>query len=333
MSITRKVEGRTTDGQIVERWHLGADGIAVSVLTYGATLASVEVPDARGRTADVTVGLPSLAAYQDRRANPYLGCTMGRFCRIVAKGDLTIGSSTHQLDRNAGQHHLHGGREGLDRRVWQADAAQDGDDLVVVLTLVSPDGDQGYPGELRVSAEYRVLPPHRLRWTYVATTDAPTLVGLTNHAWWNLAGGGPVDGHLLQVAAPRVVPTDREHVPTGGPVPAAARRLDYRAPRPLQGQQLDACFALCGQQPAARLVSPASGRWMEVETDQPGLAVYTGDGHPITPRAGICLQTTAWPDAPHHATFPSAVLHPGQTYHHTTTHIFGVAPLSGSGAE
>lgn len=300
------------------------DGFAVTLWTYGATLVEVLVPDRAGRLANVTLRLPDLASYQDRQRNPYLG-VLGRFCRCVREATFHLDGARHVLDRNDGRHHLHGGSIGFDRFVWLADADRDGDALALRLRLDRPDGDQGYPGALSTELTYRVAAGGRLSLDYRATTTASTIVGLTNHAFWNLAGAGTLLGQRLAINASRGVSLDGELMPRPGPpVDLTGGELDYRMARVLDGQRIDNFFVL--DEPdsvAAVLDDPGSGRTLRVSTDQSGLGVYSGD-HLSPAQAGLCLQTSAWPDAPNRDDFPSCRLDPGQIYRHRTVFDFGI---------
>lgn len=297
-------------------------GVSVTVWTYGATLVEVSVPDRHGRLDNVVRRLPDLASYQNRALNPYVGSTIGRYCRCVTGATFTLDGVRHTLSRNDGRHHLHGGASGFDRRVWPARVEEAPDEVAAVLELHSPDGDQGYPGAVTVTAAYRLDRAGRLTFDYRATTTAPTIIGLTNHAFWNLAGAGVVNGHELAVNADRVVAFDADLIPVDGPpVPVTGTPLDHRARTPIGATVLDNFFVLDDPTWAAELFEPHSGRRMRVTTDQPGLGVYSGDWFP-TPRAGICLEAGAWPDAPNRPDFPSVRLDPGSTYRHHTVHEF-----------
>ncbi|WP_244303918.1 aldose epimerase family protein [Streptomyces lydicus] len=304
------------------------NGTEVVVWTYGATLVEVRVPGRDGRTDNVVHRLPTLATYEDRAANAYVGATVGRFCRNVAHGAFTLDGVRHVLDRNEGPHHLHGGSHGFDRLVWTAATERDEHHATLTLTLHSPDGDQGYPGHLRAETRYRLDRDGTLTIAFRATTTAPTVVGLTNHAFWNLAGTGahrPVDGHRLAVNAARVLRFDEDQVPLPGPpAPVAGTPLHLTGTAPLDGLRLDNFYALDAPHTwAADLHDPDSGRRLRLSTDQTGMGVYTGDGlHP--PRAGLCLQPGPWPDAPNRPDFPSARLDPGATYTATTRYAFSV---------
>jgi aldose 1-epimerase len=276
------------------------------------------VPDRDGVVANVCARLPDLASYMDRARNPYVGATVGRFCRCVSNGAFELDGVLHQLDRNDGKHQVHGGTTGFDRHVWQAEAGRDGDAVAVTLSLTSPDGDQGYPGELSVQTTYR-LSPGELTFEHTATTTAPTVVGLTNHTFWNL--GGPLEEHRLRLNASEAVRFDADLVPLPGPhADVRGTDLDYRAAKPVG--RIDNCFALPDSTWAAELSHPGSGRVMRVSTDQPGVGVYTGDWFTQQPRCGICLEAGALPDAPNRPDYPSARLDPGDTYRHRATHRF-----------
>ncbi|MEU4772789.1 aldose epimerase family protein [Micromonospora sp. NPDC023644] len=330
MDLRRQSVGRTSAHAPDPRTEVHAytvtngQGHAITVWTYGATLVDVSVPDRHGRLANVVHRLPDLRTYENRTLNPYVGSTVGRYCRAIRNGTFTLDGVPHVLDRNDGEHHLHGGPAGFDRRVWQAWTEESADEAAVVLRLVSPDGDQGYPGTVDVEAAYRLHRSGRLTFDYRATTTAPTIIGLTNHAYWNLAGGGTIDGHHLAINADRTVAFDSDLLPRSGPpVPLAGTALDYRTPRRIGAAAIDNFFVLDDATWAAELADPDSGRRMTVVTDQPGMGVYSSDG-PAAPRRGLCLEAGAWPDAANRPDFPSVRLDPGDVYEHRTTHHFSV---------
>ncbi|MFE3651084.1 aldose epimerase family protein [Streptomyces sp. NPDC059152] len=299
------------------------EGLAVVVWTYGAGLVEVLTPDREGRTGNVVVRLADLDAYQDRAANPYVGSTVGRYCRCVADGRFRLDGVEHRLDRNDGAHHIHGGSLGFDRYVWEAEAERSDGLLSLRLRLDSLDGDQGYPGALRAEVRYQVSPDGSLAFEYRATTTASTIVGLTNHAFWNLAGGGLIDGHLLTVNSSRAVVFDDHLIPVAGP-PAdlTGSRLDHRVSKPVGDRRLDNCFLLDDPAWAAELHDPASGRTMRVVTDQPAVGVYSADGFTGRRRSGLCLEAGPLPDAPNRDDYPPVRLDPGETYRHRTVHHF-----------
>lgn len=311
-------------GAEVRSFTLAAGELQVTVWTYGATLVEVLVPDRAGRPVNVVCRLPGLAAYEDRGLNAYVGSTVGRFCRGVRDATFVLDGTRHRLDANAGRHHLHGGTDGFDRRVWQPRVEEAPGEVAVVLSLTSADGDQGYPGRVTAETAYRLRADGRLILEHRAVTTAPTIVGLTNHAFWNLAGQGPVDTQVLALNADRIVAFDDELFPLPGPpTPVAGTPLDFRTARRIGATRLDNFFVAAGSDWAAELADEDSGRHMRVTTDQPGLGVYTGDGL-FASRAGLALEAGAWPDAPNQRDAPSARLDPGEVYRHRTVHEFTV---------
>jgi aldose 1-epimerase len=299
------------------------DGLAIVVWTYGATLVEVRVPDRSGRVDNVVLRHAELRDYEDRRGNPYLGATVGRFCRNVGHARFTLDDKSYELDRNDRRHHIHGGTYGFDRVVWDAEVEQSPDALTLRLRHLSPDGDQGYPGALSAETSYRIESGGLLTFEHRATTTASTVVGFTNHAYWNLSGGGVIDGHRLRLNAASMLPFDDEFLPVSGPAPVGATAYDFTTARPLGQTRIDNFFVLEEPAWAAELSDPAGGRAMRVVTDEPGVGVYSADRFRRA-RAGICLETGAWPDAPNRPDFPSARLDPGAVYSSRTTHRFTV---------
>lgn len=295
-------------------------GLAITVLTYGATLVRVAVPDRYERTENVVRRLAGLSDY-DREDGNYVGATVGRYARVIADSRMLLDGVEYRVAPNVGRHHFHGGSIGFDRYVWDASHAVHPDELALHLRLESPHGDQGYPGTLSAETIYTVDRTGRLTFEHKATTTASTVVALTNHAYWNLSGSGGVNDHVLTLNAPRVLTTDAELIPVGSPVMVSGTALDYTTPRRIGDDRLDHCFTLDDPSWAAELLDPNSGRAMRVTTNQPGLAVYTGDGLG-RPRSGLSLQTGAWPDAPNRSDYPSPRLDPGSTYYHRTCHEF-----------
>ncbi len=320
-----KVPGRPVTEVESYTLHTGS-GFAITAWSYGATLVEVLAADRDGRHANVCLRLPDLDAYLDRARNPYVGATVGRYCRCVAGAEFTLDGVRHRLDRNEGRHHVHGGTEGLDRHVWSAEASPDGDALEVRFTTTSPDGDQGYPGELTVCTSYRAEPDGTLVIAHRARTTAPTVVGLTNHAFWNLGGQGTIDDHRLRLAATEAVRFDPDLVPLpGAPEAVSGTARDFTAERELAGVRVDNCFLVPASEHLATLTHPPSGRVMRVSTDQPAVGIYTGDWFTGNPRGGICLETGAFPDAPNRPDYPSVRLDPGETHRHRTVHRFTCA--------
>jgi aldose 1-epimerase len=301
-------------------------GLEAAVLSFGATLQWLRLPDRDGRPVDLVLGFDRPEDYA--RLPGAVGATVGRFANRIAHGRFTLDGRVHELPRNQdGRHHLHGGPRGFGLRHWSLELEPEAG--AVVLRLVSPDGDAGYPGTLEALCRYALGEDDVLRIEMEARTDAPTPVNLVNHTYWNLAGGGTIDGHRLQLFADRVLETDAELIPTGRILEVAGGPLDYREPRRLDDRgppNLDHCFLVAGRglRPVARLEDPASGRVLELSADQPGVQVYSAakldvpgrGGVRYGPRSGLCLETEALPDAPNHPHFPSAILRPGEVYRH-----------------
>ncbi|NDZ78189.1 galactose mutarotase [Streptomyces sp. SID10853] len=322
-SAQPEIFGRLDDGTSVHRWTLERGGTRVRVLTYGGIVQSVEVPDRAGAVAGVALGFPDLAGYL-ASPGPYFGALIGRYANRIAGGEFELDGRTYRLPRNNPPHSLHGGDRGFDKRVWEAAAAGDHG---VRLSRVSPDGEEGFPGRLAVSVTYSLAESGALRIAYEATTDAPTVVSLTNHSYWNLAGAGSgsAAGHELRIAASRVTPVDAELIPTGDLAPVDGTRFDFRQARKV-GLGYDHNYVLDGGGgAAAELSDPVSGRVLTVSTSEPGLQLYTGDhidDGPFGPGAGIALETQRFPDTPNRPEFPAAVLRPGGAFVSETVYGF-----------
>lgn len=334
--LRREAYGSAPDGTPVHRWTFGVrGGVVASVLTYGAILQSCRVPDRDGRAADVVLGLAGVAAYAADEA--YLGCVVGRYANRIAGGRFELDGTEYRLPVNDRGNTLHGGPAGFHRRTWAAAETRTADRVGVRLRLLSPDGEMGFPGALRVQVTYAVDRFGTLSVDYEAVADRPTVVNLTQHAYWNLAGGGPVVAHELVVDADAYLPVDARGTPLGPQEPVAGTPFELRGrtlgeaiaarhPQVAAAGGLDHCFVLRdgGLRRAARLVEPASGRAMEVWTTEPGLQVYTanGLGAPFGRHAAVCLETQNFPDAPNRPQYPSAVLRPGHLHRSTTHHRF-----------
>ena len=336
--VARRPFGRTDDGQVVEAFTLTDGPVEVTVLSYGVRLQSVLVPDRDGAPGQVVLGYDDLDGYLSDEA--YHGAVVGRFANRVAGGRFTLDGREHVLPQNFDTSTLHGGPDGFHARVWHAGEREGG----VRFELHSPAGDQGFPGALTAAVTV-TLQQRTLRLDYEATTDAPTVVNLTNHAYWNLAGvgRGTVEDHELTVAAARYLPVGEDLIPLPGePAAVAGTPMDFRdGPRRL-GERLrvgdeqivraggyDHCLLLdgssleVGTQPAVLVREPTTGRTLTVRTDQPGVQLYSGnmlpgnvgrDGLTMRQSDGLCLETQGLPDAPNRDDFPSAVLRPGQRY-------------------
>lgn len=345
---TRGSFGKTPDGAEVEAIVLtNQNGVSATVITYGATLQSLVAPDRAGVKADIALGFKDAAAY-DRNAS-YFGASVGRFANRIGKGRFTLDGKTYQLAlNNNGVAALHGGVKGFDKVVWQVVDVKRGPVASVTLRHLSPDGDQGYPGALTATATYALNEKNELTVTYTATTDRPTIVNLTNHALFNLAGEGSSDGamgNVLTVAADGYTPVDAELIPTGAITPVAGTPFDFRQPQVVGdrvrdandpqmviGRGYDHNYVLTGKSGgaprlAARLSDPKSGRALEILSDQPGIQLYTGnfiDGTTIGKSGkiyrqgdGIALEPQHFPDAPNKPGFAPVRLDPGQAYRNT----------------
>jgi aldose 1-epimerase len=344
----------TAHGRRVELFTLGnRAGLTAAVTTYGGIVVSLRVPDRRGRVEDVVLGHDNLGGYlRDNR--PYLGAVVGRCANRIARGELVIDGALHPLARNDGENHLHGGVRGFDKVVWTGTPRQGTDRAGVDLTYVSPDGEEGYPGNLAVSVRYELDDANELVMEAEATTDRPTICNLAHHDYFNLDRPHRRDvlGHLLQIDADHFTPVRAGLLPIGELRSVAGTPMDFRDPVAI-GARLGAAdeqLALAGGYDhnwvlnrrdgelvrAARLVGPESGRVLEVLTTEPGLQLYTGNfldgsvvgkgGETYGHRAGLCLETQHFPDSPHHPGFPSAILRPGQIYRSRTVYRFSVQP-------
>jgi aldose 1-epimerase len=341
--------GRTPDGQVVDMITLRNDNnIEIHVLTYGGIIMSLKTPDRTGQFDDIVLGFDTLAPYLDK--SPYFGAIIGRYGNRIAKGRFTLDGKTYQLPINNAPNSLHGGTTGWDKKVWKADPFQD--PLVgVKLSYTSQDGEEGYPGTVKAEVTYTLTEDNRLLIDYHATTDKPTVINMTNHTYWNLAGGRASDilGHILTINADRYTPVDSTLIPTGDLASVAATPFDFRTPTAIgarineDNQQLkygpgyDHNFVLNRQGPglvlAARVTEPITGRTLEIQTTEPGLQFYSGNfldgtltgkgGRVYGHRSGFCLETQHFPDSPNHPNFPSTVLRPGQEYKSQTIYTFG----------
>lgn len=325
-------------------------GVELDVATYGGIVTRLLAPDREGELEDVVLGHEWLEAYV--AGSPYFGAIVGRYCNRIAGGRFTLDGVDYALAINNGPNHLHGGVRGFDKIVWEAEAYSNDAESGVVLTHVSPDGDEGYPGELTVRVTYALTVGGDLRIDYGAATDAPTVINLTHHGYWNLAGHGAGDvlDHELTLHADYITPVDETLIPTGGFRPVASTPFDFRKATRIGarieaddeqmafGGGYDHNFVLAGweddgvMRTAAVLRDPVSGRTMEVLTTEPGLQFYSGnflDGSDIGKggvmyerRTGLCLETQHFPDSPNQSGYPSTVLRPDEPYRSTTVYRF-----------
>lgn len=342
----REAAGVLSDGQAVEAIVLSnSHGVSARILTYGATLQSLVGPGRDGTPADVVLGYDTASEYETHPN--YFGVTVGRYANRIAGGRFTLEGQTFELPLNGGTNSLHGGVEGFDKRIWRVVSVEDGDTARVVLGLVSPDGDQGYPGELNVTVAYSLDETGGLTIAFEAATTRPTIVNMTNHALFNLAGDGApggVEGHRMTIPASAYTPVDAALIPTGELRPVEGTVFDFRTPRLISdglrdgrdeqirlGRGYDHNFALdkgvtATPELAARVEDPASGRVLEVLTTEPGLQVYTGNfltgvltgkgGHLYRMGDGLALEPQKFPNAPNQPSFVSARVDPGAPYRH-----------------
>ncbi|SEF07839.1 aldose epimerase family protein [Streptomyces sp. Ag109_O5-10] len=317
--------GTLSDGTEVHRWTLERAGTRVRVLSYGGIVQSAEVPDRDGRTADVVLGFAGLDGYLEN-PGPYFGALVGRYANRIAHARFPLDGVTYALEPNNAPNSLHGGARGFDKRVWEATAVEHG----VRLTRVSPHGEEGFPGQLAVAVTYTLDESGALHISYEAVTDAPTVVNLTNHSYFNLAGSGHAGGHELRIAASRYTPVDGDLIPTGDPADVSGTRFDFRAAREV-GSGYDHNLVLdkgVTETPVeiAELYDPASGRTLTVATTEPGIQLYTAEHltGPFAPGDGVALETQHFPDSPNRPDFPSTRLDPGRTYRSATVYGFGV---------
>ncbi|MCM4076478.1 aldose epimerase family protein [Paractinoplanes hotanensis] len=340
--------GATSEGAVDRYVLANGEGMRVGILTYGGIVQSVEAPDRTGATANVVLGFDRLRGYVDN-PGPYFGALIGRYGNRIARGRFTLDGAGYELPINNGPNSLHGGAAGFDKRIWSATRTED----TVELRLISPDGDQGYPGTLTVTVRYTLTGGNALRIDYEATTDAPTVVNLTNHSYFNLGGEGSGDiyGHRVRLHAGHFTPVGADLIPTGELRPVAGTPMDFREPVAV-GERIrtgDEQLSHAGGYDhnwvldssdgalttAAEVSDPVSGRTLTVSTTEPGLQFYSGnflDGTMIGTSGrlyrqgdGLALETQHFPDSPNQAAFPSTVLRPGETYRSTTVWQFGVS--------
>ena len=347
--VTSARFGKTQDGKPVTVFTLtNANGVRVRAMTYGAIIVSIEVPDRSGTAADVTLGFDSLDGYL--RQPPYFGAIVGRYGNRIAKGQFALDGRTFKLATNNGPNHLHGGNKGFDKVLWDGMPLKTG--AGVVFTRTSPDGEEGYPGNLKASVSYTLTDRNELIVDYRATSDKATPVNLTQHSYFNLSGEGSGDilGHELTIDADRYTPVDATLIPTGELASVQDTPFDFRKPVAIgarisqaneqlkNGNGYDHNWVLnrpgAGLRHAIRLVDPKSGRTLDIATTEPGVQFYSGNfldgtikgkhGHAYNFRNGLCLETQHFPDSPNHSNFPSTILRPGETYTSQTVFTFGV---------
>lgn len=328
-------------------------GMRVRILNYGGIVQSIEVPDKDGHSANVVLGFPTLADYVAKNSpvdgGPYFGALVGRYANRIAKGTFPLGDQTYHVPINNHGNSLHGGTDGFDHKVWAATEQHNDKTVGLALDYTSPAGEMGFPGALATTVTYTLDTDNKLTVDYHATTDAPTVVNLTNHSYWNLAGedSGDIYDQKLQINADNYTPTDSTQIPTGQIAPVKGTPLDFTQPtligahinssdqQMMTGQGYDHNWVLnrtddTSQVQAAKVVDPASGRTLTIFTTQPGIQFYSGNfltgtltgtsDHAYRQGSGFALETQHFPDSPNHANFPTTVLNTGQTYKQTTVY-------------
>jgi aldose 1-epimerase len=345
----RESFGRTRGGQAVDIYTLkNRRGSEARITTYGGAVVSLKVPDRAGKFDDVVLGFDDIEGYE--KTTTYIGSLVGRYANRIARGRFTLGGTEYKLATNNGENHLHGGVRGFDKMVWKARPLNVRGGSALELTYLSRDGEEGYPGNLSVRVVYTLTDTNELRIEYYATTDKDTVINLTNHNYYNLAGQGSGDilGHVLTVNADRFTPTDAGAIPTGELRPVKGTPFDFTRPTAIGarieqdeeqlklGKGYDHNFVINGRNGtlrlAARVSEPTTGRVMETWTTEPGMQLYTGNyldgsdvgkgGKPYRHRYGFCLETQHYPDSPNRPEFPSTVLRKGARFRSTTVYKF-----------
>ena len=344
MDIKKQGFGKTVGGKKVDLYTLtNANGIEASIMTYGGIVTSLRVPDRSGKFDDIVLGYDSLDEYI--KDNPYFGSLIGRYGNRIAKGKFTLNGIEYKLAKNHGQNHLHGGIKGFDKVVWNAEQMQTETSVALKLTYLSKDGEEGYPGNLSCAVTYVLTNDNELKINYEAETDKATVINLTHHSYFNLAGHGSGDilAHELMLNADHFTPVDEELIPTGQIKSVTGTPVDFTRPTPVGSRiakvkggydhnyvlnSSDGSLAL-----AASVYEPKTGRVMEIFTTEPGVQFYSGNfldgsnkgkGAVYNKHNGFCLETQHFPDSPNKPDFPSAVLKPGEKYTHLTVHKFSV---------
>jgi len=343
MSIDREDFGQNGQGQKADIYTLkNGRGMTAKITNYGAILVSLSVPDARGNAEDVTLGFEELAGYLGD--HPYFGSTIGRYGNRIEKGSFTLQGETYELAQNNMGNHLHGGIKGFNRVMWDAQPVESDQGVGLRLNYLSPDGQEGYPGNLKTQVTYLLTEENELQIHYQAQTDKPTVVNLTNHTYWNLdgQGEGTILDHRLMLDADHYTPVNETLIPTGEIESVKDTPMDFTQPKRIGAEigevkgGYDHNFVLNGEigrlKLAAKLSGPDSGRVMEVSTTEPGIQFYTGnfldgtltgkDGKVYEKNYGLCLETQHFPNSPNQSNFPSTVLAPGDKYQSTTIYKF-----------
>ncbi|MBN2063382.1 MAG: galactose mutarotase [Sedimentisphaerales bacterium] len=357
MEIRSESFGVMADGKPVELFTLSNDnGLSAKITNFGGILVEMNTPDKHGKLDNIQLGLADYQAYTSEpylSAGYYLGAIIGRYGNRIKNGKFSIDGIDYSLFINNGPNSLHGGKVGYDKRLWDAQMLTRSDAVALQLTLTDEDMNEGYPGNLDISVTYTLNNDNELRMEYFAITDKPTVVNMTQHSYWNLAGAGNgnICGHELKLYCDKYTQPDDNLIPTGKLIPVAGTEYDFTSPK-LIGKDIDKLpfgydhnFVIrskgcdsdlpnCELAPAAELFEPDTGRFMNVSTNQPGVQCYTAfwmngsvkdrNGKPLNKFGGVCLETQHYPDSPNRPEFPTTLLLPSQTYHHLTVHKFGV---------
>ena len=349
-TVTRKPFGQTADGKALSLYTLtNARGASVQITNFGGTITAINVPDRRGKLGDVVLGYSSAKNYQANAGGTYFGALIGRYANRINKGRFTLDGKAYQIAINNPPNSLHGGKVGFNLKVWTATPVTVKHGVALALRLVSPDGDENFPGTLTVRVVYTFTDDNALRLDYTATTDKDTVVNLTNHSYFNLngAGSGTVLDHRLMMNADKFIPVDKTAIPLGPLRPVAGTPFDFCRPTAIgarinqPNQQLefghgyDHNFVLNHHGPglvlAARVYAPKTGRVLTAYTTEPGMQLYTanfldgklrGNGGTYVRRGAFCLEAQHYPDSPNHPSYPTTELKPGQTYRQTTVYQF-----------
>jgi aldose 1-epimerase len=359
-SVSRDAFATLPDGRQVDAFTLrNGNGVVVRAIDYGGIVLSITAPDRDGNAGDIVLGYDDLDGYL--AVTPYFGAIIGRYGNRIAGARFTLDGATYELAANNGPNHLHGGEVGFDKVLWNGEIVDTDAGAVVRFTYTSPAGEEGYPGNLEATVDYLLNDDNELVIDYRATSDAPTPINLTHHSYFNLAGGGDILGHELQINADRYTPVDATLIPTGELAAVAGTPFDFTEPTAIgaridaddeqlrrgggydhnfvlqrgdAGASISADGALAEMLLAARVTEPISGRVLEVETSEPGLQFYSGnfldgtitgkDGRAYEHRSGFCLEPQHFPDSPNQAAFPSTILRPGEIYRSRTIYRFAV---------
>ncbi|MCS7026102.1 MAG: galactose mutarotase [Bryobacteraceae bacterium] len=346
--VKRENFGKTRDGAPVSLFTLqNSRGIRVQITNYGGIITAIFVPDRKGNFGDIVLGFDTLEPYL--KEHPYFGAIIGRYANRIAKAQFRLGGQIYQLAANDGPNHLHGGRKGFDKVLWKAQEFHRAGSASVELTYNSQDGEEGYPGNLSVKVVYTLKDSNELQLDYFANTDRDTVVNLTNHTYFNLAGTGDILKHELTLYADQFLPVDGGLIPTGELRAVAGTAFDFTKPTRIGsrlhlpdeqlriGKGYDHNFVLRGPSGSLRVFAevydPTSGRALTLSTTEPGVQFYTGNfldgslsgkGRKYVFRSGFCLETQHFPDSPNQPSFPSVVLRPGQQFRSSTVWKFGV---------